>query len=185
MALPILWMTSHLLLGREWFLNPYQWNHYALMEQFWINAITLMFIMSLILVIGYYYPKSGEQRRLNRMAKAQKGGRRRVRLFKGFWAILANKSSSVFAISWNMQKAILSDSAWLSLHLKWLYRPRTTGWIEVETGCYHLWDSFDSNRPRMAKNPLSRWGSMISRFLVSMIFQEMMKEGMVLPSDHS
>lgn len=43
-----------------------------------INAIsTLMFIMSLILVIGYYFIQTGEQRRLNRMAKAQKGGRRR------------------------------------------------------------------------------------------------------------
>ena len=44
-----------------------------------INAIsTLMFIMSLILVIGYYFIQTGEQRRLNRMAKAQKGGRRRA-----------------------------------------------------------------------------------------------------------
>ena len=44
-----------------------------------INAIsTLMFIMSLILVIGYYFIQTGEQRRLNRTAKAQKGGRRRA-----------------------------------------------------------------------------------------------------------
>ena len=44
-----------------------------------INAIsTLMFIMSLILVIGYYFIQTGEQRRLNRMVKAQKGGRRRA-----------------------------------------------------------------------------------------------------------
>ena len=44
-----------------------------------INAIsTLMFIMSLILVIGYYFIQTGEQRRLNRMAKSQKGGRRRA-----------------------------------------------------------------------------------------------------------
>ncbi|WP_314063068.1 ABC transporter permease [uncultured Abiotrophia sp.] len=44
-----------------------------------INAIsTLMFIMSLILVIGYYFIQTGEQRRLNRMAKAQKGGSRRA-----------------------------------------------------------------------------------------------------------
>ena len=44
-----------------------------------INAIsTLMFIMSLILVIGYYFIQTGEQRRLSRMAKAQKGGRRRA-----------------------------------------------------------------------------------------------------------
>ncbi|WP_338542185.1 ABC transporter permease [Abiotrophia defectiva] len=44
-----------------------------------INAIsTLMFIMSLILVIAYYFIQTGEQRRLNRMAKAQKGGRRRA-----------------------------------------------------------------------------------------------------------
>ena len=44
-----------------------------------INAIsTLMFIMSLILVIGYYFIQTGEQRRLNRVAKAQKGGRRRA-----------------------------------------------------------------------------------------------------------
>ncbi len=103
------WLCSHLLLGRDGFSNLISkiYSRARRGISLEINAIsTLMFIMSLILVIGYYFIKQGN----NADSTVWLRPRREAAVVRtqGILAILAI-STVLFGIrlsSWNMQEAI-------------------------------------------------------------------------------